>query len=258
MNKRIVVISDTHCGHYVGLTPPGWQRAAGALAASTLPIRVEAWKWYAQRMKAIQPVHACFANGDLVDGRGERSGSTELLTVDPADQVNIAVRCLQETRARHYVITYGTPYHTGTSSDVENAVASQVNAEIAGHVWPEVNGLVFDLKHKVGGSSVPHGRHTPVARDRLWNMIWASRDEQPNARVLIRSHVHSFSFTGDGYWLGMTTPPLQAAATKYGARQCSGTVDFGFVVFDVSSSGEFTWHAELVSLRGTKASRIKV
>ena len=258
--KRIAIISDLHCGHVAGLTPPGdkWY-GGGKLADKTRPLRQELWKWFKSRVKANGPYDIVFANGDLIDGRGERSGGTELISQNRFDQVDMAIRVIQQFHAKKHVITRGTPYHTGNIEDFEDAIAKGlVGSKIGDHVFPEVNGLVFDLKHKVGGSSVPHGRHTAVSKERLWNMLWAEHDQQPKGDVIIRSHVHYHSGAFGTDWLAMTTPALQAAQTKFGARQCSGTVDFGFLVFDIKSNGEYKWHAETIRPSGTKVETIKL
>jgi len=139
-------------------------------------------------------------------------------------------------------MTYGTAYHTGDVEDWENYVARDLDAKIGSHEWFDIYGVVFDFKHKVGSSSIPHGRGTAIAKEKLWNQMWALRDEQPNADVIVRSHVHySFMVGEPGNWLGLTTPALQAAGTKYGGRQCSNTVDLGVVVFDVYPDGRYEW-----------------
>ena len=45
---------------------------------------------------------------------------------------------------------------------------------------------------------------------------------------------------------------MQALGSKYGSRQCSGTVDFGFVVFDVDDDGQYTWWCEFAELKTQK------
>jgi hypothetical protein len=141
-----------------------------------------------------------------------------------------------------------TPYHTGQEEDWEDVLAREVGAKIGAHEWVDINGLVFDVKHHVGSSQIPHGRHTAVARERLWSQLWAEREQTPKADVIIRSHVHYFDYCGGRDWLAMTTPALQGLGTKFGARRCSGTVDFGLLSFDVASRDEWSWHWHIAEL----------
>ena len=157
---------------------------------------------------------------------------------------------------------YGTPYHVNGESgeDWENVLASRAEFQkIGSHEWPEVNGYVFDIKHKIGSSSIPHGRSTSIEKDMLWNLIWAVNEMQPRARMLLRGHVHYHQFTGNVRKTGMTLPPLQAMGTKYGGRQCSGLVDWGMTTFDVSSDGAACdWRTHTVTIKTQVAHTTKV
>jgi hypothetical protein len=208
----------------------------------------------------VQPIDILIVNGDCIDGRGERSGSRELVSVDRREQVKMAVECIELVEAKHIVMTYGTPYHSGTSEDWEDQIADKVGADaIGGHEFVNVNGLIFDVKHKVGGSTIPHGRHTPIAKEKLWNIMWNEKEEnQPNSDIIIRSHVHYFDFCGDSRWLGMTTPALQGLGTIYGSRQCSGTVDWGLVWFDVDKKGHYSWNYEVAEVVAQRAPVLKL
>lgn len=256
--RRVVAIGDLHAGHIAGLTPPAWQcRPARDPGAANL--QRELWREYTSLCRRLGPVDVLIANGDLIDGTGHRSGGTEELSTDRLEQVDMAVACIQQWRARKVVCTYGTAYHTGEAEDLEKLVAARVGAEIHSHVWPSVDGVVFDVKHHLGGSSVPHGRHTAIARDRLWNLLWADREDgQPRAQVYLRSHVHYHQYAGGPGWLAMTLPALQAAATRYGARRCSGTVDWGVTWFDCRDGRVEDWGAEIVALRSVKQGVIEL
>jgi hypothetical protein len=264
---RILVISDLHCGHRAGLTPPRWQiKPSGPERHWTKRekfsvIQKESWEWYSRNVKASGPYGLIVCNGDAIDGRGERSGGTELIATDLEEQCDMAEVCIQQAMSRgtKLVMTYGTAYHTGQLEDWENRIASNLKAEkIGSHEWIETHGKVFDFKHHIGSSGIPHGRHTAVSKDRLWNLLWAARSQQPNADVLIRSHVHYFQYCGDSTMgLRMTTPALQTMGSKYGSRRCSGVVDFGFIVFDVDKSG-MSWGEVLADLPCEKASVMKI
>jgi hypothetical protein len=57
--------------------------------------------------------------------------------------------------------------------------------------------------------------------------------------------------------LGMTTPALQGFGSRYGARRCTGLVDFGFVTFQVNK-GTYTWQPIIAKLEEQKAPMIKL
>ncbi len=256
--KRLVVISDLHCGHIVGLTPPQWDtdRPKAHLKKSYAMRRI-IWDFYAETLKSLRPIDILLVNGDAIDGRNEGRGSTELLYVDRNDQVEMAVDCIQEAKAKAVVMAYGTGYHTGMEEDFERPIAEAVKAVKIGSVDSiDVNGVVVNYWHYIPGSQVPHGRHTATARERQWNMLWSLRDEYPLAQIVIRSHVHYFGFAGDGQGLALTTPALEGYGSKFGARLLSGLVDIGRICFDINDKEHWSWDKRLLRLPKTEAIRV--
>jgi hypothetical protein len=78
--------------------------------------------------------------------------------------------------------------------------------------------------------------------------MWAERDLQPKAGIVIRSHVHYFGYCGDARAMMLTTPALQGFGGKYGSRQCSGTIDVGFISLECCE-GEYSWQAHIMDMR---------
>jgi hypothetical protein len=258
--KRIVIISDLHCGSRSGLTPPAWQWPTNSKNRDRrkyAEMQARVWAYYEETLAALQPIDCLVVNGDAIDGKGERSGGTELLEADRNEQALMAAECIRVARAKQVVIVRGTPYHVGKEDDFESAVAALCGAnKIGDHEWIEAEGIIFDLKHKVGSSSIPHGRNTAPQRAALWNALWAERGLQPRARVIVRSHVHYHVYSGDVRKLVLTTPALQGW-TKFGAKECEGTTDVGLVHFDCEG-GNFSWVAHLLDLQWAAAKPYKV
>lgn len=257
--KRNVVIADAHCGHRVGLTPPQYQSAIQGHKYHR--IQVETWGLYTGIIDSLKPIDNLFVNADMVDGKGDRSGGSELITPDMRIQVDMAREVILYAEADAIVMTRGTPYHVSPGGeDWEDVLAREVEAKkIGDHEWIDVNGVVFDMKHKVGSSSIPHGRGTPIAKEKLWNMIWADHEDQPKSDIIIRSHVHYHYLVGEPpRWIGMTTPALQAMGSKFGARQCSGHVDWGLVHFDIKDNGEWEWKSHIIPVVSQKASALQL
>ncbi|MBD3408515.1 MAG: hypothetical protein GF411_20495 [Candidatus Lokiarchaeota archaeon] len=261
--RRILIISDLHSGHQVGLTPPSWHDkvpdTADPARKKLAEFREQSYEVYYKTVKKLKPIDILIVNADCIDGRGEKSGQTELLTSSRDRQCDMAAEIIKFVNAKNIVMTYGTPYHTGSLEDFEDQIAKEVKAEkIGGHEWVEVNGLVFDIKHKVGSSTIPHGRMTPIAKERLWNLLWSEREESPKSNIIIRSHVHYHNYCGGDDWLAMTTPALQGPGSKYGTRQCAGTVDFGMIHFDVNASGSYEWQSHITRLLDRKKMLLKL
>lgn len=247
--KRILVISDPHCGHKFGLTPPRWQKQCGKEAkfAATM------WGEFTHRINRVAPYSHIFLMGDLIDGRGEKSGGTELITSDRSEQCDIFkdvyTHLLLKSGSRKVksIAVFGTGYHTSSGGeDWEQQIADTVECKIGSHEWPEIEGVIFDIKHHTGRSAVPWSQLTGIQRDAAWGELWHVRQQrQPLASVYLRGHVHYFKYGGDAYKLCVTLPCL-TFNSKFGARRCSEAIDWGFTWFDVDKGKLIDWGAEIV------------
>ena len=248
MKKRVLVISDFHSGHVLGLTHPGFDYESGRKTETAhYQVRRTIWNWYKEKVKSLKP-DIVIMNGDAIDGKGEKSGGTEQITTDRDEQCEMALAGLQAIPRRpKFFMSYGTGYHTGNLEDWEDIIAREIRAEkIGAEDTISVNGLNINYRHHIGRSGIPHGRHTAVAKEKLWNNIWSERGEYPKADVILRSHVHYHNYAGGPGWLAMTTPALQGYGSKYGARRCTGTVDVGIVHFDIKGKDDWTWKAHIL------------
>jgi len=245
--KRMLVVADFHCGHEFGLTPPDWwvrDDTNNLHVTKAGNFQRELWRFYTETIDALKPIDILIINGDCIDGKGERSGGVELLTTDRNEQVDMAKVAVDYVDADVVRIIHGTRYHVGKDEDFEAMLGRIVKCkkvDVQGHAFININGCSVDIKHKVASSTIPHGRMTAIARARLWNLVWYSEHErQPKANVLIRSHVHYFSYAGGKSWLGVVTPAM-CYNSAYGIRECEGLVDVGMVYFDFDEKGEYTW-----------------
>lgn len=242
-SKRLVVVSDFHCGHEIGLTPPRWSPEYQADHSSEY--RAYMWSKYIEALEGFKPIDILVANGDLIDGRGEKSGSLEVIVLDRMKQSEMAAEAIRVAKAKKVFISRGTDYHVGNDESWEDLIGERVGAERVGDVFNlDVLGLMFNFRHHIGGSQTPIGRTTPLAREAAWNALWNVRQGFPLAHVIVRSHVHYHSYAGGPGWVAMTTPGLQGYGTRYGERRLSGLIDFGVVAFDVTSKEEFSWTAK--------------
>lgn len=247
--KRMVVMSDLHCGHRVGLTPPKWQYNDESKYSN---IQRNMWDMFKTELAKISPVDILVINGDAIDGQGKKSGGTEQITTDRNEQVDMANECIQQVKAPKVYMTYGTGYHTGSEEDFESILATQISSRIKSHLQLNVNGLIFDFKHKVGSSSVPYARSSAIGKEQVWNIIWSESKGMPVSDVIIRSHVHYYDFSKRNGKTMITTPALQGYGSKYGARSCSGTIDIGFLSFEITSKEEWSMTEHLINFDITK------
>lgn len=257
MGKRVLAISDSHCGHVTGLTPPDYQNDDQYMREMGYwDWQKWLWDYYAGLVDALRPIDVLLVIGDMVAGKEKHNRGNELLWADREVQAEMAATAINYVGAHQVFMVRGTPSHTGKGEQWENIVARHVDATIGNQLWVDVNGVVFDLKHKIGSSSTPHGRHTASARARLWNQLQALHGSQPLGTVLLRGHVHYHQDCGDPYGRAMTMPCLQGN-TRYGEQECEGEVHVGVVFFEIESKEEWFWKAHTTSLRSPEATVIK-
>jgi len=237
--SKILLFSDPHCGHLVGLTPPEWQipvsETSRSQRAKYARTQKEIWGWYVKTLKEIGKVDHAFVMGDLVDGDGKKSGGTELITTDRSEQCDMAVECLTLIKTDHMRMVFGTGYHAGNFEDWEAEIAKEMHCKIGSHEFPLVDGVRFDLKHHVASSKHKHLRFTAIATEIKQNNDWANCGCQYRADVTVRGHVHYFDMIKDENSLGVVCPAMQGYGSKFGARRCSGRVNVGLVVLDITN-----------------------
>lgn len=254
--KRIVIMSDMHCGHRTGLTPPKsqprmWPNAPRHVVKQAKQRRM-LWKWFMEKIQTHRPIHRLIHNGDAIDGKGKRSGGTEQLTTDRAEQVDMAVDVLERVGAEQLWMTYGTGYHVGDEEDWEKLIAEKAGAEkIEDEGHYDIEGLQVCCKHFIGNSSSPVSRATAMSRAQVNDLLWATHGQRPRANLIVRSHIHRCYNVGDAAlnFQGWVTPGLQGLGSKYGARRCDGLpVHFGFLVVEVNSATDWHVGAEIAPL----------
>lgn len=247
--KRLAIINDLHSGHIAGLTPPKFQ---------TSDLQEKTWNFYSETIKKIQPIDILVCNGDAVEGRGEKSGGTELITTDRNIQVNMAKECIELANASKIYVVNGTPYHVGDKEDWEQILAEKLETEAHGHLWIDVNGLIFDFKHFIGASSIPHGRYTALARANMWNLYWNEISGAPRSNIFVRAHTHYFDFLGNDTYFAVVAPGLQSFGSKYGVRKCEGIIKIGLCWFDIYEDKKYNFDYSIMKVNDIAPRVIKV
>ena len=253
--KRVVVMSDPHCGQEFGLTHPDFDSRPNdidSIRYRAYRLRAKMWEWYRDKLAVLQPIHVLLDLGDNIDGKGEKSAGNELILPKLEDQCECASACILEAKAKRIFMVRGTPYHVG-KDNCEDGIAKAVKAEkIGDHDYISVNGCVFDYAHAISRSE------TALTRERVTNLLWSEHDEFPKANVILRGHQHYSLFVGEaGNWLSMIAPGLQLSS-KFGRTIAKRVIHFGLVWFDVQDDGQYSFNVEIKYLRRAKDELIVV
>lgn len=266
MKKTLVAISDLHCGHWAGLTPPEWQprvpKGCDRHIEKRAELRASLWRWFERERRPYRSPDVLLINGDAIDGKGPKSGGTELLYSDRVDQVAMAADVIKSFKPKRIVMTHGTPYHVGTEEDWESLVAKDKNvgADIHAEVHMDINGVIIAAKHHIGNSTSPVSRFTAMSSAQVKQQMWSLHDQQPAANLILRSHIHRCYGVMDPAmnFAGWVTPALQGLGSKV-ARKLDGLpVHFGFLVVEIESLDSWTVIPRVCSLRYQAATVVTV
>lgn len=239
--KRIVVVSDLHCGATNAL----WN-CPGAPAQTVL---LDRWQDCIAHFGARPDILIC--NGDAIDGHQRKGG--DLLeggrTVDA--QCAAAFGLLRLWKPREVFIISGSGYHTADTGDEnELAIVSRfqdhgIPAEYKRKLNLDVNGWFrLQCRHHVGSSGIPHGRLTPQMRSKTWGILNAYAGGKLAPHLSIFSHVHYWSYAEDHISAVMTTPAWQGLGGRYGDERCDGAVSLGAVQLKIGEKECKGWQYE--------------
>lgn len=250
--KRVLFLSDLHCGHKGAIASPKW-------AVNNLQKRL--WKFYTEAIDEIKPIDYLVLNGDMLDGSGKINGGVELITTDRSQQIEIAKEVIEYTNVvgKNIFMTFGTAYHTGKEEDWEKVLADKLGAHIDSTLFIDFNaGLTFDIKHHIGSSKVPYSRSNAISREAVWQRLRSSRGFESTADIFIRGHLHYFAIAMDSLLgLRMTLPCLQMES-NFGKRICDGHTDVGFVYFDIFNNGNYGYKPALLEPKKRKRPLLKI
>lgn len=233
--KKVLCIGDLHCGSVGGITHPDyfWKKTRDYEIAM---MQRETWSCFQDILREIGDVDVLIVNGDAIDGKGVKSGGTELITSDLNEQVEMAKKVIEEINFENIYFTYGTPYHvsSGSGEDMEKILANYFDSLIESHLKLNIEDVIFDIRHDVGSSSTPYSRNTSISKQVIWDRLnTLMRQDSLKTTVYLRSHVHYFGFCGDKNSIAFTLPALQTSTTKFGKRRCMGTTDWGVLLLCV-------------------------
>lgn len=252
----IGILSDMHCGHMLGLTPPDDFRA---LEAEDPDIRLlakkqrEFWDTYCELIRLAGPVDHLLINGDCIDGDGFRLEGAETIAQTPDQAARMAARCVKKwitpSRTKSVHMIGGTPSHTWFGSlDMERLVRDSVltkcpvvsydQAGIVEFSFPNANKEFRILQRhdtpkggiRTGGAG-PGAIRQSVGYD-LEFLYNGYADLRPD--MLVFSHAHEAFFAmqplaGLNRYI-IVTPCLQGSGSVYGKTKCIGTISWGITV----------------------------
>lgn len=248
--KRVLVISDTHCGATTGLTPINCDYDKPFHSARRLELKTRFW----DTVDMLRPIHHVIGVGDVVHGPTKHQITDEILVNEPGNQAELVVDILNKIGAESGLLVHGTPWHVGDSVvPIEKEIADDVGYEFHKIAEQhEVNNLTFHVKHKIGGSNSPRTIGNTLINEHEAILQNHARYDVPNRLpdVILRGHRHVFHNRGDERWQGFILPCLQAWGGNI-AVQMTATYypTIGLMWFDIDKDGYYRWEVDTWHLK---------
>jgi hypothetical protein len=199
---NVLIEGDYHCGHELGLTPPGYGSDAARVLSGAL------WNWREEELKQLPTIDIHVLNGDATDGPGKKE-TIGLFITDVKKQADMAAICADRVKADHRYITYGTPFHTVSTLSHEELVADKLKCEIFETLRLKLHGRRLNVRHVCGRSDTPYGQGTQVAKEIVREQLQALLEEYQDADILARGHVHYFFQVVTARATAFTCPALE-------------------------------------------------
>lgn len=227
-----VYTGDIHANSTTALMPPIIQLDDGGQVKAS---KLQRWVWgrwvafhkevAAEKARLGWPVFVIL-NGEIADDN--HHATTQLITKNPADQLQLAVATLQPLLdvADYIFVTRGTAAHSGPSSAMDEIIAHDIGAipnKEGNHSWwnwrGEIAGVRMDVAHHPGtGHARPWTRGADA--NRLAAMItyrYAER-EMRIPHLVIRGHNHKYSDSFQNHPCRAVILPSWQLTTDFGHR----------------------------------------
>ena len=263
--KKVVVVSDLHCGSAVGLMPPSMLDTEDTVGLSQNKVQKWLWqcwedfnnRWLPQVLAGDE--YAVVINGDLIDG--VHHGTTQVVP-DVVVQAKIARHILTPlafSAAATYVVR-GTECHTRQTETIIGewieAKRDPVSRSFAwDHLTLNVNDCPVSFSHHITTAAKPWSESAALANHLVSEQFKAQNRGWKTPKVVVRSHRHVYGVFENGSGMIAVTPSWQAM-TRYAkavTADCVSTI--GGIVLDFNGlPGELPLvHRKLYTPKQSKA-----
>ena len=228
--RKVLVISDTHCGSSVALMPPGFVTDNGN---EIKPNAIQEWLWqcWVHMIEEWVPEQtgtdpwALVINGDLVEGIHHHT--TEIISSDFGDHLEIARLCydlfnqIPNPPAKIF-ITIGTEVHTrNCETRIGRAIGAQKDISTGRYAFQRldlrVNGTHCAFRHHIGTTARPYLEASQLSIHLGVEQLSAAKNDLPIPKVLGCAHRHKHGMFRDSSGMCFVTGPWQFL-TRFGYK----------------------------------------
>ena len=150
-------------------------------------------------------------------------------------QCDIAKQLLSMIDCSHFIFTQGSNYHVDDNPSADEMICRLMGGEWYGHFGDVMfDNITMNIQHWASFSKDPSGRFNSQRKDA--NLLKLQGDE---AEIYVRSHTHSFAYTGDSSSMTVTTPCWKGM-DGFISEKSQMRPDNGYVLFNIEGSN-YSW-----------------
>lgn len=231
---RGIILSDLHCGHVGGLTPPQFMREDLKEYQSIF------WSWYVDHLARYAPYDFMIGLGDFVDGEGKK-GTLDTVITDLRKQAEAAALCIDQSGVpgEACYLVRGTPFHTNGVMEYEDAIADSLGCDIRDTQRLEIAGWKIHSRHVAGRSDTPYGQGTPLLKELARLEHEALVEEKTVPDIVLRGHVHYSMMVQRNGRMAVDSPCLMLPiGGANGRRYTAWDYTVGFGILDLADGIE--------------------
>lgn len=233
--KKVLAISDTHCGAVSGLLPPNYYNKDRDIHLQQTRVQEFLWDFWKAMCSEVGHVDIVICNGDIIDGCNRHSQGKDVLISDIMVQCDIACQLLHMIDADKFIFTQGSGYHVN-----DNPSADEMICKMMGGEWYSwfgdilIDNIRINIQHETSFSKDPSGRFNSQRKDA--NQLKLQGDESD---IYIRSHTHYFAYSGDSNSMTVVTPCWKGM-DGFVSKKSQMRPDNGYVLFNIEGSN-YSW-----------------
>ena len=226
--KKVIVLSDLHCGSSYGLLPPGIKLQEGNIVEQNA-LQQYLWNCWEDWQRDFFDKHigdepfALVVNGDATEG--VHHGTKEIVSPDPSDHRLIALHALAPLaeKAEHVFMVEGTDCHVGNS---EHKLGYDLGAVRPSRhsflgAWRtlrlKVHGCPCMFYHHISTTKRVYLEASQLSIELRNGQLEAVRAGFEPHKVLGAAHRHRYGSYKAGDALSFVTPPWQGV-TRFGRK----------------------------------------
>src|SRR6056297_320261 len=246
LGLKVVILSDLHAGDAFGLTDPANvpKIKPGHEFAKIL------FDWYLAKVQEIGAVDLILCPGELIEGPGSKD-TIELWTTDLEEQADTCADLLTMWKCDTYKTCYASLYHSGKDHNSEHLVVKELrargrDADIKTTQRLDLNGLLVNMFHKVGGSATAYGFASQLAKTAATDVVRGAYRGYAPAELYIRGHTHNFGHAGNDLFTVINAPALKWPLGRYGRQIDRPYYTMGIIEMEINGPTDWTWQPHIL------------